>query len=143
MLARKQTAVHALRSSCHRVGVLRILVPAETISETRVCRPALRFQHTAAHSESHLARKCSSNPIGRSFSKSFPNWPDMATGCHGFYRAKIIKRSETWNNSQGGDGDKKERKKKKERTRQSETVSNICLLGNKSRAVRSMDRRFI
>ena len=53
----------------------------ETISETRVCRPALRFQHTAAHSESHLARKCSSDPIGRSLSKSFPNWPDMATGC--------------------------------------------------------------
>lgn len=45
------------------------------VSETGVYPPVLRFQHAAAHLESHLARKCSTNPIGWSFSKSFSNWP--------------------------------------------------------------------
>lgn len=35
---------------------------------------SLRFELTAAHLESCLASKCSSNPIGWRFSKSFPYW---------------------------------------------------------------------
>lgn len=52
-------------------SLLHICSGAQCLS---VKHESLIFELTAAHLESCLARKCNSNPIGWSFSKSFPYW---------------------------------------------------------------------